>query len=125
MQAIAEEARKQEIAFEGHVPDAVRAADMSNAGMHSFEHLIGVFEGSSPLEGEFLKGGKSEAKFLASYDAERAAEAGGGAGSESNVAMSHAGVGARRELDRRDGLCERCAREVCAAGVARQDVEDR
>jgi imidazolonepropionase-like amidohydrolase len=72
VQAIAEEARKQDIAFEGHVPDAVRAADMSNAGMHSFEHLIGVFEGSSPLEDEFLKGGKSEAKFLASYDAERA-----------------------------------------------------
>jgi imidazolonepropionase-like amidohydrolase len=70
--AAAEEAKKQEIAFEGHVPDAVRAADLSNAGMKSFEHLIGVFEGSSPLEGEFLKGGKSEGKFLASYDAERA-----------------------------------------------------
>ncbi len=46
---------------------------MSNAGMHSFEHLIGIFEGSSPLEDEFLKGEKSETKFLASYDPERAA----------------------------------------------------
>jgi imidazolonepropionase-like amidohydrolase len=72
VQAIAEESKKEEIAFEGHVPDAVRAEAMSDAGMHSFEHLIGIFEGSSPLESEFLKGGKTEAKFLASYDAERA-----------------------------------------------------
>jgi imidazolonepropionase-like amidohydrolase len=71
--AIAEEARKEEIPFEGHVPDAVRASEMSDAGMHSFEHLIGIFEGSSPLEDEFLKGEKSETKFLASYDPERAA----------------------------------------------------
>ena len=71
--AIAEEARKQDIAFEGHVPDSVRASEMSNAGMHSFEHLIGIFEGSSPLEDEFLKGDKSESKFLASYDPARAA----------------------------------------------------
>jgi len=70
--AIAEEARKQEIPFEGHVPDSVRASEMSNAGMHSFEHLIGIFEGSSPLEDEFLKGEKTETKFLASYDPERA-----------------------------------------------------
>ncbi|MGB9431323.1 MAG: amidohydrolase family protein [Candidatus Acidiferrum sp.] len=70
--AIAEEARKQEIPFEGHVPDSVRGSEMSNAGMHSFEHLIGIFEGSSPLEDEFLKGDKSEAKFLASYDPVRA-----------------------------------------------------
>jgi imidazolonepropionase-like amidohydrolase len=71
--AIAEEARKQEIPFEGHVPDSVRASEMSSAGMHSFEHLIGIFEGSSPLEDEFLKGEKNETKFLASYDPERAA----------------------------------------------------
>jgi imidazolonepropionase-like amidohydrolase len=71
--AIADEARKQEIPFEGHVPDSVRASEMSNAGMHSFEHLIGIFEGSSPQEDEFLKGDKTETKFLASYDPERAA----------------------------------------------------
>jgi imidazolonepropionase-like amidohydrolase len=70
--AIAEEAKKQEIAFEGHVPDAVRASDMSAAGMKSFEHLIGIFEGSSPLEDEFLKGDKTERKFLSSYDPARA-----------------------------------------------------
>jgi imidazolonepropionase-like amidohydrolase len=71
--AIADEAKKQEIPFEGHVPDSVRSSEMSNAGMHSFEHLIGIFEGSSPLEDEFLKGDKTETKFLASYDPERAA----------------------------------------------------
>jgi len=71
--AITEEAKKQEIAFEGHVPDAVRASEMSMAGMKSFEHLIGVFEGSSPAEDDFLKGNKTEGKFLATYDAARAA----------------------------------------------------
>jgi imidazolonepropionase-like amidohydrolase len=70
--AIAEEAKKQEIPFEGHVPDAVRASEMSEAGMKSFEHLIGVFEGSSPVEDEFLKGSKTEGKFLATYDPSRA-----------------------------------------------------
>jgi imidazolonepropionase-like amidohydrolase len=70
--AIADEAHKQGMAFEGHVPDSVRASEMSDAGMHSFEHLIGVFEGSSPLENEFLAGGKNETKFLATYDPARA-----------------------------------------------------
>jgi imidazolonepropionase-like amidohydrolase len=72
--AIADEAGKQGIPFEGHVPDSVRASEMSDAGMHSFEHLLGIFEGSSPLEEEFLKGDKTETKFLASYDPERAAK---------------------------------------------------
>ena len=71
--AIAEEARKQSIPFVGHVPDAVRASEASNAGQKSFEHLIGIFEGSSPLEDEFLKGGKTSGRFLASYDPVRAA----------------------------------------------------
>src|SRR5207253_5477444 len=71
--AIAEEAKKQGIAFEGHVPDAVRAGEMSEAGMKSFEHLIGIFEGSSPAEEDFLKGNKTERKFLATYDEARAA----------------------------------------------------
>src|SRR5438132_11956975 len=53
--AIAEEARKQQIPWDGHVPDSVRASEMSEAGMKSFEHLIGIFEGSSPNEDDFLK----------------------------------------------------------------------
>lgn len=71
--AIAEEAKKQQIAFEGHVPDSVRASEMAERGMKSFEHLIGIFEGSSPNEDEYLKGGKGDGKFLASYDLQRAA----------------------------------------------------
>ena len=72
--AIADEAKKQGITFVGHVPDAVRASEASNAGQKSFEHLIGIFEGASPLEDEFIKGSKSEAKFLSTYDPERAAK---------------------------------------------------
>jgi imidazolonepropionase-like amidohydrolase len=71
--AIADEAHKQGITFVGHVPDSVRASEASNAGQKSFEHLIGIFEGSSPLEDEFLKGGKNETKFLSTYDPARAA----------------------------------------------------
>jgi imidazolonepropionase-like amidohydrolase len=71
--AIADEARKQGIPFVGHVPDSVRASEASNAGQKSFEHLIGIFEGSSPLEDEFLKGVKSPGKFLFTYDPKRAA----------------------------------------------------
>jgi imidazolonepropionase-like amidohydrolase len=71
--AIADEAKKQGITFVGHVPDAVRASEASNAGQKSFEHLIGIFEGSSPLEDEFIKGAKSEGKFLSTYDPKRAA----------------------------------------------------
>ena len=71
--AIAEEARKQGISFVGHVPDSVRASEASNAGQKSFEHLIGIFEGSSPLEDEFLKGAKTQGQFLSTYDPRRAA----------------------------------------------------
>lgn len=71
--AIAEEAKKQEIAFEGHVPDSVRASEMAERGMKSFEHLIGIFEGSSPNEEEYLQGSKGDGKFLASYDPQLAA----------------------------------------------------
>ncbi len=71
--AIAEEARKQGITFVGHVPDSVRASEASNAGQKSFEHLIGIFEGSSPLEDAFLKGPKTQGQFLSTYDPKRAA----------------------------------------------------
>jgi imidazolonepropionase-like amidohydrolase len=45
---------------------------MSEAGMKSFEHLIGIFEGSSPDEEDFLKGNKTEGRFLATYGPGRA-----------------------------------------------------
>ncbi len=71
--AIADEAKKAGIPFAGHVPDAVRASEMSEAGQRSFEHLIGIFEGSSPKEDEFLKGEKTPGRLLASFDASRSA----------------------------------------------------
>jgi imidazolonepropionase-like amidohydrolase len=70
--AIADEAKKQGISFVGHVPDAVRASEPSNVGQRSFEHLIGIFEGSSPLEDEFINGAKTEKQFLSTYDPKRA-----------------------------------------------------
>jgi imidazolonepropionase-like amidohydrolase len=74
--AIADECRRRGMTFVGHVPDAIRASEASNAGQKSFEHLIGVFEGSTPaaFEDELLKGPKGPAKFLAGYDAGREAE---------------------------------------------------
>ncbi|MGH9390867.1 MAG: amidohydrolase family protein, partial [Vicinamibacteria bacterium] len=72
--AIADEAKTLGIPFAGHVPDAVRAAEASDAGQKSFEHLIGIFEGSSPLEDAFLEGGKGPGRFLQSFDASRAAK---------------------------------------------------
>ena len=67
--AIADECRKQDIPFAGHVPDAVRASEAITAGMKSFEHLIGLFEGSSNIEDELLKGTKGPGRFLETYDA--------------------------------------------------------
>jgi imidazolonepropionase-like amidohydrolase len=67
--AIADECRMQKIAFEGHVPDAIRASEAANAGQKSFEHLIGVFEGSSTVEDELMKGPKGPGRFLDTYDA--------------------------------------------------------
>jgi len=40
--AIADEAKKQDIPFAGHVPEAVKAAEASDAGQKSIEHLTGV-----------------------------------------------------------------------------------
>jgi imidazolonepropionase-like amidohydrolase len=72
--AAAEEAKKLGIVFAGHVPDAVRAVEASNAGQKSVEHLTGVFEGCSSVEDELMKQprGPGRGKFLATYDPARA-----------------------------------------------------
>ena len=49
--AIAEEANKRGIPFEGHVPDSLTAAEASGAGQKSIEHLTQVAAGSSTDEG--------------------------------------------------------------------------
>src|SRR5271155_1523173 len=48
--AIADEAKKRDIPFEGHVPDAVTAAEATGAGQKSIEHLTQVAEGCSKEE---------------------------------------------------------------------------
>jgi imidazolonepropionase-like amidohydrolase len=48
--AIADEANKRGIPFEGHVPEAVSAAEASRAGQKSIEHLTLVAEGCSKEE---------------------------------------------------------------------------
>ena len=52
--AIADEAKKRGMAFDGHVPDAIRASEAIAAGQRTFEHLIGIFEASTPDEDAFL-----------------------------------------------------------------------
>jgi hypothetical protein len=48
--AIADEAHKLGISFEGHVPDAIRVEEASDAGQKSMEHLQGVALGASSEE---------------------------------------------------------------------------
>ena len=50
--AIADEAKKRGIPFEGHVPESVTAVEASDAGQKSIEHLTGVDSGSSRDETE-------------------------------------------------------------------------
>lgn len=86
--AIADEAKKQGIAFAGHVPTVVTVAEASDAGQKSVEHLTGITLGCSSAEAELMKEmkEKSEAepgaflptwvrlqsRSLATYDSARA-----------------------------------------------------
>lgn len=70
--AAAEEARKLGMVFVGHVPDAVRASEASNAGQKSIEHFTGIFEGCSTIEDQLIQGPKSLGRNVASYDPARA-----------------------------------------------------
>ncbi|MEJ2483544.1 MAG: hypothetical protein P8049_10655 [Gemmatimonadota bacterium] len=51
---ITERAREVGLDVAGHVPAAVPARTASEAGMKSFEHLYGVLEGCSSIEGRLL-----------------------------------------------------------------------
>jgi imidazolonepropionase-like amidohydrolase len=48
--AIAEACRREHVTFVGHVPDRVTAAEASDAGQKSIEHLTGVLRGCSSDE---------------------------------------------------------------------------
>jgi imidazolonepropionase-like amidohydrolase len=63
--AIAEAAKQQHISFVGHVPDRVTAAEASDAGQKSIEHLTGVLRACSSaqsrlMEEQFRGGPKNE-----------------------------------------------------------------
>jgi imidazolonepropionase-like amidohydrolase len=81
--AIAAESKKVGLPFDGHVPDAIRASEAVAEGQRTFEHLIGIFEASTPNESDFIKrkygagndsaANKRLAAFLDQYDAAREA----------------------------------------------------
>jgi imidazolonepropionase-like amidohydrolase len=70
--AAAAEAKKLGITFVGHVPDAVRASEASDAGQKSIEHFTGIFEGASTIEDQLIVGPKSLGVNVKTFDPERA-----------------------------------------------------
>ncbi len=72
--AAADEAKKIGIVFAGHVPDAVKATEASDAGQKSIEHYTGVFEGCSSAEDELMTvpRGPGRGKYLSTYDPAKA-----------------------------------------------------
>jgi hypothetical protein len=70
--AAADEAGKVGLMFVGHVPDAVRASEASNAGQRSIEHFTGIFEGTSTQEDQLILGPKSVGVKVSTFDPERA-----------------------------------------------------
>lgn len=61
--AIADEAKRQHMVFAGHVPEFVSAAEASDAGQKSIEHLMGVLVACSAKEDELRK--ENEARLRA------------------------------------------------------------
>jgi len=82
--AIADECRKKGVVFCGHVPESVTAAEASDAGQKSFEHLYGIMRGCSSnpkiIAYSFPFGVPSDAfhnalkAVLATYDPKRASD---------------------------------------------------
>ncbi len=54
--ALADEATRLGISFEGHVPREVTALEAANARQHSFEHMIGVSDTSASLIAALARG---------------------------------------------------------------------
>jgi len=54
--ALADEARKQNIPFVGHLPFEIRASEASDAGQRSIEHLTGIAIACSKHEQSLMKG---------------------------------------------------------------------
>ena len=76
-QAIAEESKKLQMDFAGHVPFSMSAADVSRAGQKSIEHLTGIAESCSSREEELRSQKNSPAKsdaIIQSHDEEKCNE---------------------------------------------------
>lgn len=58
--AIADESKKQGIAFEGHVPLSVTAEEASRAGQKSIEHMTGVLEACSSKRDEIFNAAQAD-----------------------------------------------------------------
>jgi imidazolonepropionase-like amidohydrolase len=58
--AIADEAKKQNIAFAGHLPLAVSAEEASDAGQKSFEHLLGILSACSTRSAELADAARAD-----------------------------------------------------------------
>jgi imidazolonepropionase-like amidohydrolase len=84
--ALADESRKLGISFAGHVPEAITAAEASDAGQKSIEHLSGILLSCSSREQEIRKARaearlksdraaleRSVAEILDTYDEKKAA----------------------------------------------------
>jgi amidohydrolase family protein len=76
--AIADEARKQQIPLEGHVPFSMTATEVSTLGQKTIEHDFDVLVSCSTNEAELRKNlhqqtwGQAEAKAAVSYDQQKA-----------------------------------------------------
>jgi imidazolonepropionase-like amidohydrolase len=70
--AAADEAKKLGMLFVGHVPDAIRASEASDAGQRSIEYFTGIFEGCSTIEDQLIQGPKSLGRNVSTYDVARA-----------------------------------------------------
>jgi imidazolonepropionase-like amidohydrolase len=57
---IADEAKKQGIPFEGHVPISVSAGEASRAGQKTFEHLLGILPACSTRSEELAKAARAD-----------------------------------------------------------------
>jgi imidazolonepropionase-like amidohydrolase len=70
--AIADEARKENIPFAGHVPYRIDAGEASDAGQRSIEHLTNILESCSTKEQKWLHSEKwdfgNDREMLDSYD---------------------------------------------------------
>lgn len=58
--AIADESKKEDIPFEGHLPVTVTAEEASRAGQKSFEHLVGILPACSTESDKLFQAAQTE-----------------------------------------------------------------